>query len=290
MLWWSSTSRHIARGLFVVIGIIVFALPMMAIAIAAFSDSWTGLVPSGWTAGHLREALSGENLASLSVSVQTAVIASVISVVLGVTTAILARGAPTWLATLAAGVFHIPVAVPSVAIGLGILIAFNEPPLILGGRAGIVVVAHTVLVLAFAYSSVAAAARHIDPGLYRVAESLGASPMRILFTVTLPLLASAIGGAAGLSLALSMGELGATAMVYPPTWRTLPAKIYGLAEHGDTLLAAACTLVLLVVVVVALATVSQMPGAKTTSGLLGRGRRVFRFPRNALQECTNQRT
>ncbi|QUR68076.1 ABC transporter permease [Mycobacterium spongiae] len=260
MLWWSPTSRGIARALFIVIGIMVFALPVLAIAVAAFATSWTELVPSGWTADHVREALSGENLASLSVSIQTAIIASVISVALGVTAAILSRSAPTWLATLTAGVFHIPVAVPSVAIGLGILIAFNEPPLILGGRAGIVVAAHTVLVLAFAYGSVDAALQHIDPGLYRAAESLGASPLRIFFRVTLPLLVPAIGGAAGLSLSLSMGELGATAMVYPPTWRTLPATIYGLAEHGDTLLAAACTLVLLAVTIAALAVLSRVRG------------------------------
>ncbi len=260
MLWWSGSSLKIARTLFILIGIVVFALPVVVIVGAAFATSWTRLMPSGWTVDHMREALSGENLASLSVSIQTAIIASVISVALGVTAAILSKRAPKWLATLTAGVFHIPVAVPSVAIGLGVLIAFNEPPLILGGRAGIVVAAHTVLVLAFAYGSVDAALQHIDPALSRAAESLGASPVRIFFTVTLPLLIPAIGGAAGLSLSLSMGELGATAMVYPPTWRTLPATIYGLAEHGDTLLAAACTLVLLTVTIASLALLSRVRG------------------------------
>jgi 2-aminoethylphosphonate transport system permease protein len=43
-----------------------------------------------------------------------------------------------------------------------------------------------------------------------------------------PLVASYLLAAFGLSFALSMGELGATVMVYPPgsatTWRAIPAK------------------------------------------------------------------
>jgi 2-aminoethylphosphonate transport system permease protein len=40
--------------------------------------------------------------------------------------------------------------------------------------------------------------------------------------VTLPLIAPYLIAAFGLSFALSMGELGATVMVYPPGWITLP--------------------------------------------------------------------
>ena len=62
-----------------------------------------------------------------------------------------------WLQRVTDAVFHLPIAVPSVAIGLGLLIAFNEQPLLLGGTRWIVILAHAVLVLAFAFSAVSAA-------------------------------------------------------------------------------------------------------------------------------------
>ena len=46
---------------------------------------------------------------------------------------------------------------------------------------------------------------------------------RVMFASIVPsLLLPALGAAAGLAVALSMGELGATVMVYPATWKTLP--------------------------------------------------------------------
>ena len=51
--------------------------------------------------------------------------------------------------------------------------------------------------------------------------------------VTLPLIAPYLIAAFGLSFALSMGELGATVMVYPPGWVTLPVAIFGLTDRGD---------------------------------------------------------
>ena len=55
-----------------------------------------------------------------------------------------------------------------------------------------------------------------------------------------------------------MGELGATIMVYPPTWKTLPVSIFGLSDRGQTLSAAALTTVLLAVTLVVLAGVSRI--------------------------------
>jgi 2-aminoethylphosphonate transport system permease protein len=86
-----------------------------------------------------------------------------------------------------------------------------------------------------------------------VADSLGARPFYRLRRVTLPLVAPYLIAAFSLSFALSMGELGATAMVYPPGWVTMPVGIFALTDRGDvfqgaalTILLAASTLVVLV--------------------------------------------
>jgi 2-aminoethylphosphonate transport system permease protein len=260
MLLWNLRSRAAVLTVFGLVVLVVFVAPLATVVLAGLAGSWNSALPSELGFGHVSDALTGENLASLSVSLQPAIVAGGLALILGTWAAIAARDAPTWLGRLTDAVFHLPIAVPSVAIGLGLLIAFNSRPLLLGGTRWIVILAHAVLVLAFAFSAVSAALDRLDPGYRQAAESLGAGPVRVLFRITLPLLMPALGAAAGLAVALSMGELGATVMVYPATWKTLPVTIFGLTDRGQALQAAACTTVLLAVTLLALLALGRIRG------------------------------
>ena len=260
MLLWSRRGRIAVLAAFTLVVLIVFVAPLATVLLAGLAGSWNGPLPSGLGFARFSEALSGENLASLSVSLQTAFIAGGLALFLGAWAAIAAREAPKWLGRITDAVFHLPIAVPSVAIGLGLLIAFNARPLLLGGTRWIVIVAHFVLVLAFAFSAVSAALDRLNPAFRQAAESLGASPARVLLRVTLPLLLPALGAAAGLAVALSMGELGATVMVYPATWKTLPVTIFGLTDRGQAFQAAASTTVLLLVTLLVLVLLGRIRG------------------------------
>lgn len=260
MLLWSRRSKGVVLGVFAMVVLVVFALPLGTVVLAGLAGSWTGPLPSDLGFARFGQALSGEDLASLSVSLQTAFLAGGIALVVGTWAAIAARDAPAWLRRTTDAVFHLPIAVPSVAIGLGLLIAFNTRPLLLGGTRWIVILAHTVLVLAFAFSAVSAALDRLDPAYRQAAESLGASPARVMVKITLPLLMPALGAAAGLAVALSMGELGATVMVYPATWKTLPVTIFALTDRGQVFQAAASTTLLLAVTLLALIVLGRIRG------------------------------
>jgi 2-aminoethylphosphonate transport system permease protein len=260
MLLWTKRSRAVILGVFGAVVFVVFIAPLATVALAGLAGSWSGALPSKLGFGHFEDALSGENLASLSVSLQTALIAGGLALVLGTWAALAAREAPAWLSRITDAVFHLPIAVPSVAIGLGLLIAFNSQPILLGGTRWIVILAHAVLVLAFSFSAVSAALDRLDPAYRQAAESLGASPPRVLVRITLPLLLPALGAAAGLAVALSMGELGATVMVYPATWKTLPVTIFALTDRGQAFQAAACTTILLLVTLIALMGLGRIRG------------------------------
>lgn len=260
MLLWDRRSRAVVLGLFGLVVLVVFVAPLATVAAAGLAGAWTGALPSNLGLSHFGDALSGENLASLSVSLQTAVLGGGLALVLGAWAALAARETPRWLSRVTDAVFHLPIAVPSVAIGLGLLVSFNSRPLLLGGTRWIVILAHAVLVLAFSFSAVSAALDRLDPAYRQAAESLGASPSRVLIRITLPLLMPALGAAAGLAVALSMGELGATVMVYPATWKTLPVSIFALTDRGQAFQAAACTTVLLLVTLVALVGLGRIRG------------------------------
>jgi 2-aminoethylphosphonate transport system permease protein len=61
-----------------------------------------------------------------------------------------------------------------------------------------------------------------------------------------------------LSFALSMGELGATVMVYPPGWVTLPVGIFSLSHRGAIFDASALTMILAFATLVVLSGLSRI--------------------------------
>ena len=119
MLVWTRRGRAMVLAVFALLVLVVFAAPIATVVAAALAGRWTGALPSHLGFGNFSRALSGEQAASLSVSVQTALLAGAISLVLGAWAALSAREAPRWWRRLTDAVFHLPVAVPSVAIGLG---------------------------------------------------------------------------------------------------------------------------------------------------------------------------
>ncbi|MEU4558625.1 ABC transporter permease subunit [Actinoplanes sp. NPDC023936] len=245
MLVWSRNGRWSVWAAFAVVFVPVVVAPFAVLVAAAFAAEWNGVLPGGVTTGHVEAALTGLNRASLLVSLQTAAAAGLLAVLAGTWAAIALSTAPRPLRRVADALLHLPVAIPSVVVGLGLLVAFSRPPLLLNGTRWLVLAAHVILVLAFSYSTVAGALSRLDPSYAQVAASLGAHPARVLWRIRLPLLLPAMAAAAALAIALSMGEVGATIMVYPPDWRTLPVTVFTLTDRGETFDASAATLVLL---------------------------------------------
>ncbi|GAB1641361.1 ABC transporter permease [Krasilnikovia sp. MM14-A1259] len=245
MLIWTDRGRRAVVTVFAGLVLVLFVAPLLVMLVASLARTWNDVLPSSLTTAHLREALSADSLASLSTSIQTALIAGLVAVAVGAWAALATVRLPRRLRAVSDAFFHLPLAVPSVVVGFGVLVAFSRRPILLNGTKWIVIAAQAVLVLAFAHSTVSAALQRLDRRLLDVAASLGARPARVLTRVTLPLLLPSITAAAALAVALCMGELGATIMVYPSSWRTLPVTIFGLSDRGDVFGASAHTLVLL---------------------------------------------
>ena len=256
MLVRNPAARVAVWAVFAVVLLTLVVTPVAVTVITAFSASWTSVLPAALTTDHVADVFTPENAASIGVSVQTALLASALAVVAGTWAALAVPSLPGRLRGAVDAFFHLPVAVPSVVVGLGVLVAFSAPPLVLGGTPSIVILVQAILVFAFAYSMVSAAVSQLDPMLDKVGGSLGASSLRLLLTVRLPLLLPSIAAAAGLSVALCMGELGATIMVYPASWRTLPVTVFTQSDRGDLFGAAANTMVLVLVTVAILGVLS----------------------------------
>jgi molybdate transport system permease protein len=76
----------------------------------------------------------------------------------------------------------------------------------------------------------------IDPGLEAAARTLGAGPLRVFFTVTVPLMVPGIITGVILAFARSLGEFGATITFVsniPGQTQTLPLALFTLTQVPD---------------------------------------------------------
>lgn len=258
MLVHSRTGRWAAWGLFALLFLPLFALPLLVVVGASFATHWSGAFPSGPTTGNYAAAVRGESLQALTTSLITAVTAGLLALVVGTWAALAAASLGRRGKRVLDALFVLPVAVPSVVVGLAVLVAFSRPPLLLNGTGSIVVLAHTVLVTAFAYQSVSAAIVRLDPAYEQAAASLGAGPAYVLWRIRLPLLLPSLTAAAGLCFALSMGELSATMMLYPPDWMPLPVRVFTATDRGALFTGSAVAVVLMAATLTVLLAVSRI--------------------------------
>ena len=142
-------------------------------------------------------------------------------------------------------VVSLPLVMPPVATGLVLLmlVAPRGPLGRLLARGGVdvvftwkaVVLAMTVMGLPLLVRTVRAGIEQVDRRYEAAAATLGAGPLRVFFTVTLPLARPAVIAGAVLGFARALGEFGATIMIagsIPGSTRTLAVAIYSFAETG----------------------------------------------------------
>lgn len=258
MLVHSKSGRWATWSVFGILFLPLFALPLLVVVAASFSTHWSGAFPSGPTTENYAAAVRGESFQALTTSLLTALAASLLALTVGTWAALAAAGLKKRGKSSLDALFMLPVAVPSVVVGLAVLVAFSKPPLLLNGTSSIVILAHTILVTAFAHQSVSAAMVRLDPAYEQAAASLGARPAYVLWRVKLPLLLPSLTAAAGLCFALSMGELSATMMLYPPDWMPLPVRIFTATDRGSLFSGSAVAVVLMATTLLVLLAVSRV--------------------------------
>ena len=220
------------------------------------------LLPLAFMLGRVNWATLGATLATdeasaaLALSLRTCVMALGVDLLLGVPAAlVLSR---SWRGVRAARILvALPLSLPPVVAGIALLAAFGRRSTLgaLLSGAGLdiafttsaVVIAQVFVSLPFLIVTLESALRSREQGLDEMASSLGASPSRVFWQITLPTVLPGLGRGAALALARCLGEFGATltfAGSMQGVTRTMPLQIY-LARESDADLALALGVVLL---------------------------------------------
>jgi molybdate transport system permease protein len=184
---------------------------------------------------------------AITLSLRVALVSVVTSLPLGVLVAWLLARRSFPGKSLFEGVVHMPLVVPPVVVGYGLLLLFGRR-----GPAGAWLYDHLGITLIFTWKGAALAAavmgfplmvqairlsiEAVDRKLEAAARTLGAGPFGVFFTITVPLILPGILVGSVLAFARSLGEFGATIVFVgniPGETRTIPIAIYTLTQQPD---------------------------------------------------------
>lgn len=149
--------------------------------------------------------------------------------------------------------FTAPLLLPTIVLGLGLLIVFASLGL-LSSFPGLLL-AHLVVTLPYALRVLVTSLNALPPAMEEAAATLGASPPRVFFRVTLPMMLPGIVASSVLSFLVSFDEVVVSLFMTGPKLSTLPvAMFHHVEDRADPMVAAISVLLvgftLLVVLVV----------------------------------------
>ena len=239
----------------------VSPLPIWAGGLGALALCFL-VLPLAFMLGRVNWATLGATLATpeaasaLGLSLRTCAVALGVDLLLGVPAAlVLSR---SWRGGRVARILvALPLSLPPVVAGIALLAAFGRRStfgaflsgagLDIAFTTSAVVIAQVFVSLPFLIVTLESAMRAREQGLDEMASSLGASPSRVFWRITLPTVLPGLGRGTALALARCLGEFGATltfAGSMQGVTRTMPLQIY-LARESDADLALALGVVLL---------------------------------------------
>lgn len=231
--------------------------PILSLIVYSFNKSDVVSVWTGFSTKWYGELLQNEQILEAAwLSLRIGVITALIAVVGGALGGLaLARHGPFRGRTLFTGLVTGPLVMPDVIIGLSLLLMFVTLQEGLGWPQGrgmnTIVIAHATFCIAYVTVIVRSRLAGVDQSLEEAALDLGARPIKVFFTVTLPMIAPALIAGGLLSFTLSLDDLVIASFVSGPGASTLPMVIFSKVRLGVSPMINALATIIVALVTVA---------------------------------------
>jgi iron(III) transport system permease protein len=143
-------------------------------------------------------------------------------------------------------------AVPGTVLGIGYILAFNQPPLLLTGTAFILVANFVFRYVPVGIQSGMAVLRQIDPAIEEAAANLGATTATTFRRITLPLIVPAFFSGLVFTFVRAMTAISAAIFLVSADWNLMTVQILSQTEAGRLGAAAAFSVILIALVLAAI--------------------------------------
>jgi len=151
-----------------------------------------------------------------------------------------------------------PFAVAGTVLGIGLVLAYSNGPLILTGTALIMIIAYMVRKLPFSVRASSAILHQIDVNLEEASINLGVAPMQTFLRITVPLMLGGIVGGSVLTFVTVASELSSTVVLYSGPWTTMTVAMFQALEGTSAGVAAAAATVLILFTILPVALVYRL--------------------------------
>ncbi|OJB64821.1 putrescine ABC transporter permease PotI [Burkholderia ubonensis] len=213
-------------------------IPIVSLIVYSFNESKLVTVWSGFSFRWYSALVDDDELLTAAwLSLKIGLMTATASVVIGTWAGfVLARMGRFRGFALFSGMINAPLVIPEVIQGISLLLLFIELGKWIGWPAerGIFTIwlGHVMLCISYVAIIVQSRVRELDPSLEEAALDLGATPLKVFFAVTLPLISQALIAGWLLSFTLSIDDLVLSAFLSGPGSTTLPLVVFSRVRLG----------------------------------------------------------
>ncbi|MGF1536468.1 MAG: ABC transporter permease [Elainellaceae cyanobacterium] len=219
------------QGIFALVMFAFMYVPILVLAVYSFNASRYGAVWEGFSLVWYRRMISDTRLLlALQDSLTIAVVAVLISAVIGTMMAVGLARYSFWGKGLYRGVSYLPLIVPDITIAVSTLIFLATLAIPLS--IWTIIAAHTVFCLAYIAVVVSTRFSSINPNLQEAALDLGATPAQAFIKILLPELTPAIVSGCLLAFILSLDDLLISSFTAGGGANPLPIEIFSRIRTG----------------------------------------------------------
>jgi putrescine transport system permease protein len=220
------------------IGFVFLYVPILSLVIFSFNESklvtvWSGF-STRWYAALLDDT---ELLQAAWLSLKIALLTATASIVIGTWAGfVMARFGRFKGFTLFTGMINAPLVIPEVIQGISLLLLFVAMEQLLGwpkGRGMLTIwIGHVMLCISYVAIIVQSRLKEMNRSIEEAALDLGATPLKVFFVITIPLISQAILSGWLLSFTLSIDDLVLSAFLSGPGSTTLPLVVFSRVRLG----------------------------------------------------------
>ncbi|WEG08787.1 iron ABC transporter permease [Microbacterium horticulturae] len=230
----SRATSAIVWILTLIYGVFAFLLPLATLVVMSLAKFLApSLADMKFSAENLWQTLtSSETLSALGNSLILALVVPIVCIALGILIVYLSDRARLPTSRAMTYVATAPMALPGLVIALGVLLLYIRTPLYL--TLGIIVIGLVAISLTHAVRVVSNGFGQIDASLEEASQVTGASRLRTVLLVLVPLIRPSLYAAFSLLFVLTLRELNIPVLLYAPDTETLSVVAWNFSESSIT--------------------------------------------------------
>jgi iron(III) transport system permease protein len=243
--------RNVVAHLFIYVTIAIAIIPQITVIYTSFLKTQGSIFVPGFSLDSYITVMDRMGDSILNTFVY-GLIAIIIIIILGMLIAYVSVRRKNFFTSLLDTIAMFPYIIPGSVLGITLLVAFNDEPLLLSGGAAIMIISYVIRRLPYTMRSSAAIIYQLSPSLEEASISLGYSQLRTFLNVTAKLMMPGVLAGALLSWITVINELSSSIILFTGSTRTMSVAIYSEVIRASYGTAAALSTILTVTTIITL--------------------------------------